>query len=188
MIARAVAVLGEPASGKTSITEALLPRLGLGLPWKSGLLEGLEFPARRLHVLGVYDGRPFGGPDRLSMAVQKDARLWLRDQRPKPPNYGLNLISRPDPRELPWMAYFEGDRLGGRGFLEGVLSSGAELRIAVLRCAEEVLEERHRARGDSQPGPWLRGRRDQDRRSGRLSQRPSSRRVAHQRDVERPGP
>lgn len=144
---RVVAVAGEPAAGKTSIVRAALARLDRPLPPVSAIgLVRLHFYGPDLVVVGDYSPAAglFAGTDRLSMAVEPQARGLLAHMRGREWAAATVLI--------------EGDRLTGLGFLEAVRALAA-LRVVVVTAPPEVLAERHRRRGDSQTATFLRGRR-----------------------------
>lgn len=133
-----IGIVGEPATGKTTLVRAVLKRLGNEYtPFKYRLVYGRQYPSG-LFVLGIYrDGEMFGGTDRLSMAVQPDAIRFLK----KVPDHATVL--------------FEGDRLTRAGFLR---AAGEGLLLFVLEASPSEKEKRHRQRADSQKPTFHRSR------------------------------
>ena len=132
-----VGLVGEPATGKTTLMRAVLKRLGDYTDFKYRLVYGRQYPSG-LFVLGIYrDGEMFGGTDRLSMAVQPDAIRFLK----KVPAHSVVL--------------FEGDRLTRAGFLR---AAGDDLFLFVLEASDHEKERRHRERADTQAVTFHRSR------------------------------
>ncbi len=135
---RLIGIVGEPATGKTTLVRAVLKRMGKEYTdFKFRLVYGRQFPSG-LFVLGIFrDGEVFGGTDRLSMAVQPDAVRFLR----KVPDQATVL--------------FEGDRLTRAGFLR---AAGDGLFLFVLEASASEKEKRHRDRADTQKPTFHRSR------------------------------
>jgi len=134
-----IGVIGEPATGKTTLMRRVLSRLGDNYtPFKYGkLLYGRQYP-RDLFVLGIYPkGETFGGTDRLSMAVQPVAIRFLRKIPPKA------------------IVLFEGDRLTRAGFLE---AAGDKLQLFLIEATTAEKMRRHKARHDTQSNQFHRSR------------------------------
>jgi len=134
-----IGVIGEPATGKTTLMRAVLERLGPEYtPFKFGkLLYGRQYP-RDLYVLGIYrKGEPFAGTDRLSMAVQPVAIRFIRHVGPKA------------------IVLFEGDRLTRQGFLEVAANN---LHLFMLETSYGEKMRRHDARADTQPEQFHKSR------------------------------
>lgn len=141
---RVIALVGEPASGKSSIARQVLYRVGHGVPFKTKKIFGTVHNEKKLIVFGEYrDGEKFGGTDRFSMAAQPEAEHYL----------GVLAFQNPD-----WTVFFEGDRLGNVSFLR-ICKSIGELRLFVLDAPDSELERRHKVRGDTQKEAFLKGRR-----------------------------
>ena len=94
---RVVAMIGEPASGKTTLMERFIGSMGDGRKFKYKKLRGIDFSSSKIIVLGEYFTGTFAGTDRLSMAVQPDVESFIRKAKRKYPEYTI---------------VFEGDRLG----------------------------------------------------------------------------
>lgn len=136
-----VCLVGEPASGKTTIFKNLISKFNLDKNFSYGLLRGHIAYNSGIAVLGIYDQGTFQGTDRLSMAVMPDAIRFLESKFCK---------------ELKTV-FFEGDRLGSLKFLEAV-SKVYSLVVYQTVVAEHVIEARHKFRGDTQTETWLKGR------------------------------
>lgn len=139
---------GEPATGKTYLTRALVGQVQDFHLAKFGLLRLMHSPEHKFYLLGIYDfakRHPFDGTDRLSMAVIKDAKTFLR------------WLAAHDPEGV---VFCEGDRLFCREYLRACeAAAGPEnLHIYVLVCSEETRKTRHGERKDGQNQAWLRGR------------------------------
>ena len=133
-----IGVVGEPATGKTTLVRAVLQRLGDDYThFKYRLVYGRQYP-NGLFVLGIYpEGETFGGTDRLSMAVQPDAIRFLK----KVPDHAIVL--------------FEGDRLTRGGFLR---AAGDGLCLFVLEASRDEKGRRHQERADTQAATFHRSR------------------------------
>ena len=137
-----MALIGEPATGKTSLAFALLNTLTLdqACPFKRGLLRGTFYKKESLFVFGLYEaGQVFAGTDRLSMGVQRDAEAFLEETARCYPSSKV---------------FFEGDRLGTTKFLRQCPA----LELLVLTVSAEEKARRHAARGDHQTRVFLKGR------------------------------
>jgi ABC-type dipeptide/oligopeptide/nickel transport system ATPase component len=137
---RIAALIGEPASGKSTLAREILRVLGpptMDIPSKlvKGTIHGPTY------VIGLYPPEEtFGGTDRLSMAVQPQAQEFI---------YGL--------RSTGSRVFFEGDRLGNISFLNFIRECG-RLRVFVLQASETTKTYRHLLRGDTQKEKFLKGR------------------------------
>ena len=137
---KTIALIGEPATGKTTIAREVLRRLGPGVGFKSGLLRGTVHG--NVHVFGIYGAGTFDGTDKLSMAVQPHAVEFI------------NRIKS----EANAVVFFEGDRLGNIKFLSECDRAG-ELSCFFLSATINNLVKRHNSRGDTQTPTFLSGRR-----------------------------
>jgi len=135
-----IGIIGEPATGKTTLMCSILKRLGDDyMKFRYGLLRGRAY-ARERYVLGIYrTGERFAGTDRLSMAVYSDAIKFIK--------------SRPASA----IVAFEGDRLTRHNFLASVIYD--DLVLFHIVCSDEERDRRHVARGDTHPRSFTRSRR-----------------------------
>lgn len=143
MLKKIVVLLGEPASGKTTLTKKLLSTFDW--PHKfchrsHGTLRYMLNKERGLVVFGNYSlSGMFDGTDALSATVINQAEEYIGG------NFGHLTM------------FFEGDRLANQRFLNSC-KAVAPTDIFFLRASPTTLAERHRARGDSQKASWLKGR------------------------------
>lgn len=137
---KVVGLIGEPASGKSTVMRAVLSGLdSTYTSFKYRLVVGRQYP-RNLYVLGIYDDRNvFGGTDRLSMAVQPDA---------------IRFLSKVPPCST---VLFEGDRLTRAGFLQAAAAAG-NLKLFLLEASPDEKKRRHKDRNDTQPPQFQRSR------------------------------
>ena len=136
---RILALIGEPATGKSSIARNLIRELSLGEPLSYGLLRGTQHHKQKIIVFGLYpENEIFGGTDRLSMAVQPDAEKFLRYIHD-------------------WNIFFEGDRLGNIKFLS-FCKMVCETKIISLKCSSQTKLHRHLKRNDTQSDRFLKSR------------------------------
>jgi hypothetical protein len=154
---RLVALGGEPASGKSTIAKILIERIigrdinAASCGFQYGTLKGLGYVeygpkgvAYRVYILGKYEpGEMFPGTDRLSMGVQPNAEAFLK-----------HVVAGTDS-----ICFFEGDRLFNTSFLRKAVEMGIQVIPIVVRAPAEVIESRHRSRGDNQQASFLKGRR-----------------------------
>lgn len=140
-----VALGGEPATGKTTLTRRLFRDIDDLAPIKYGLLRMQVSNAKKLYILGIYNFKlamPFEGTDKLAMSVVVDARKFLKWANLHRNNYTV---------------FFEGDRLFTQDFIDTCKQKG-ETKVYVLKCDPDVLEKRHAERNDEQDSSWLKGR------------------------------
>lgn len=147
---RIIAIGGEPATGKSTLVKALIRSLEIPKAFHLGTCQGLAFETSRVIILGQYpEEHPFGGTDRLSMAVQPHAQQ-LVNTLVKAPAYDCYAL------------LFEGDRLFNRSFLTFckslVLSEVPSCLFYVLDADKGTKTLRHLSRGDKQAESWLRSR------------------------------
>lgn len=137
-----MAIGGVPASGKSTLVAEFLKTVGPGRSFKFGTLRGTQHG--NLYVLGIYGQMMFPGTDRLSMAVQPCFEMFLTQVFRGAHNGRL---------------LFEGDRLFNASSIRTMKKLPmAELQLVVLDADTEILERRHRERGDSQHPRFLRSR------------------------------
>ena len=122
-----ICLIGEPASGKTTLMKSLMSEMG------TMELITKPFCHHRLGkfiVLGKYDKGVFQGTDKLSMAVQPLAVDLVRNNPEK-------------------VILLEGDRLGNLSFFKEV-KKYHELHIICIKVDENTKEIRHVTRADKQ--------------------------------------
>lgn len=148
MSLKIIGIGGEPATGKTTLMRELIRRICKGRKQLKKKLKTCKFtvyPESQVIVLGVYDNKPFGGTDRLSMAVQPDAK-----------NLILNLIDNPEYDN--YTILFEGDRLFNLSFINWLKSQNILTFLYILKVGDSILNNRHLERKDKQSSSWLIGR------------------------------
>ncbi len=131
-------IAGLPVTGKTTLLRKI--RLMLGSPSfeKAGLLHYENY--KNHVVLGSYkDDEEFSGSDQLSMAVNKDAIQFLKDN------------------DKPILV--EGDRLFNSKFLDAAITLGYEIKVilCVVNNTTEILN-RYKKRGKMQSMTFIKGR------------------------------
>lgn len=134
---------GEPATGKSTLARKLLALLGPGEPFAFGLAQGTHHGG--VFVLGHYGPGPYPGTDRLSMAVQPVAQVFVRQAAEG---------ALPQVRSV----FFEGDRLFNVSFLAYCAAYMPESRFYVLESSEKDKARRRKARSDTKPQKFLEGR------------------------------
>lgn len=144
-----IGIGGEPATGKTSLMIDLVKKNTKGIKPQRKKLKSCKFTvydSAQLIVLGVYDDKQtFGGTDRLSMAVQPDVKLLI-----------TKLFE--DKYYQHFTILFEGDRLFNISFIDWLKSVTPNLILFILTTDNEILQQRHINRRDSQSPSWLNGR------------------------------
>jgi len=144
-----IGIGGEPATGKTTLMIDLVKKNTCGIKPQRKKLKSCKFTvydSAQLIVLGVYDDKQtFGGTDRLSMAVQPDAKLLI-----------TKLLK--DKYYQNFTILFEGDRLFNLSFIDWLKSITPNLILFVLTTENKTLQQRHINRRDSQSSSWLNGR------------------------------
>lgn len=144
---RVFAIGGEPATGKSSLMKAVIASLtGERKLFQFGLLRGYMYPDAKLFIFGVYDEKVFSGTDRLSMAVQRDAQIFIQNG---------------DQQYSEYLVLFEGDRLFNQKFLDFCRASlGADnVGAVVLAASDPEKERRHLDRKDTQTEQFKKSRR-----------------------------
>lgn len=140
----ALAIIGEPGIGKSTVTAALTA----DLPYE----EALQPFAHRVYSCGVWElGRRredgFGGTDALSMSVLPTVEQFIEGIRPK-------------------LLLFEGDRLANPRFFDCLRKLGYDLDVAVLYAGNGLAASRRKERGSSQNAAWVAGRATKVKRLG----------------------
>ena len=133
---KCVAIGGVPATGKTTLMKNIIDILQPKKQFKFGLLRG--YVKDNISILGVYKhGDIFGGTDKLSMAVQKDYKMYVD--------------------KMMMDCIFEGDRLFTKNNLLE-LCTKYETKIIILENDKDTLKSRHLQRGDNQSEIFIKGR------------------------------
>lgn len=143
-----VALAGVPGAGKSTVMLEIIKRLGdfrEASPFALGLVRGYEFAKAKAMVFGIYDGAPFPGTDRLSMAVQPQAIDFLAHLHGSKEYRG-------------WRVFLEGDRLSTASFLDALSFKRIPFKFYVLEVTPEEQAERFKKRGSNQPATFLQGR------------------------------
>ena len=138
---KVIAIGGVPASGKTTLMNALRGKLEYKTNFKFGKLVG-ECYNNNVFLLGIYDEKLFSGTDRLSMAVQPDAVKFLKKLKSMPENYTV---------------IFEGDRLFNQSFIEEIKKI-ANYSLYMLVALPVNVDQRHIDRNDTQTETFKKSR------------------------------
>lgn len=152
---RVVQVLGEPATGKTTLMRSILAELGpadgevknnIGPDGRHfNYARGTRYPRSRAIVMGIYDGKRTDGTDRLGLNTQ-------------PPMIQLLTMLAQDSEYDEWTVLIEGDRFANLSFVRA-LRAICPAAYVMLTATQSVLNARHIGRGDTQTEVWLAGRR-----------------------------
>lgn len=133
-------IIGEPASGKSTLMRMLLNRdayIRLTPKW----IPHYVCAERSAVVLGDYDGanQMYPGTDRMSMAVQPRA---------------LSFIAASTHRKF----IFEGDRLGNMSMIEQLVAAGYDVQVIRLLVTGDIRAARGRLQGRTQDAKFLKSR------------------------------
>ena len=131
-----ICLIGEPATGKTTLMKSLINELG---PFQFADKPFSHHYNNRIIVLGKYDKGLFQGTDKLSMAVQPLAIEFVRKHQDK-------------------VILLEGDRLGNLSFFKEVKQLH-QLHIVCLRTEHNTQEIRHITRNDTQTEQFKKAKR-----------------------------
>lgn len=143
-----IPVFGIPAAGKSTIFRRLLADFRSKEPPKSvsfGTARGYCFKQLKTIVLGIYDSDPFGGTDRLSMAVSPDVEKLIKKLQGDKAYDG-------------WTLTWEGDRLSSAALFEYAIKQGATLIPYCIVAKPEEIARRQRLRSNQQNSNWRKGR------------------------------
>jgi adenylate kinase family enzyme len=135
-------IIGEPASGKSTLTAALTKGAASSIAMKPFGHMYWEAPGGTVVELGVRRSE-FSGTDALSMSVQPKVLAQLDVEPPK-------------------LLMAEGDRLANMKFFSALKAMGYNLTVVNLTPPEVVLDtwrqRRNERLGKAQDDTWLRGR------------------------------
>lgn len=155
-----IQVLGEPASGKTTVMHAFIKALGerdgelrhnIGTNGQTlNYVRGGQYGAAQVIVMGIYDGSITDGTDRFGLNTQPAMLRFLE------------LLAQ-DSKYDGWTVVLEGDRFANISFIEASRLICPTTHL-VLVVEPSVLEHRHTVRGDKQNPVWLRGRATKNRK------------------------
>jgi uridine kinase len=134
-----IAIGGEPGAGKTSLMKKIIEKYKM-LPAYEAFKLVPYLNKNNYYVLGKYEqNEVFAGTDRMSMAVQPEAKKFLSSL----PENSIIL--------------FEGDRLFNSSFLEMCVEL-YDTKIIYLKTSKNVRQERYEERKSNQNETWLQGR------------------------------
>lgn len=137
---RAIAIGGEPATGKTTLVNKIRSKMKLKKASYKKILNFEISDDNKFIILGKYMGNKFDGTDRLSMAVQPIAKEFMRENKDR-------IVT----------VLFEGDRLFNQSFLI-FLFTICPVACVVLSSSESMKHKRHKDRDDTQTDKFLKGR------------------------------
>lgn len=138
-----VGLIGEPASGKSTVFRKLLAGFGAGEIKKEGLVAYTEYPDDKVIVAGIYDEQVFSGTDRLSKGCGPKYREWLT-------------AKCADDAYSNWVFYWEGERFSNSKFFDFFRDECDDVTIYYLTADEETLNERNANRSNQNPS-WRKG-------------------------------
>ena len=139
-----IGLIGEPASGKSTVIKNFIANLGEGTIVKDGLVVYTEYSDAKVIVAGKYEeGVTFCGTDTLSKGCGPKYRDWLR-------KVSEDLL-RDD-----WTFVWEGERFSNNPFMEMFGELGATTYY--LEADEKTLDERNADRSNQNP-TWRKGMR-----------------------------
>lgn len=131
-----VSIIGEPASGKTTLMKEIIAKTENWQHLKYKKLRMMMNKKRKVFIFGIYGSEGiFQGTDLLSMAVQPDAIEFVRKYSSKYPD-----------------AVFltEGDRLNNQKFYNAIKDLKIKHKIFCLSVDPEIKRLRHIQRNDTQ--------------------------------------
>ena len=138
-----VGLIGEPASGKSTVFRNFIAGLGKGTVHKEGLVVYTLHPEDKIIVAGIYDEAVFSGTDRLSKGCGPKYREWLT-------------AKVADDAYSNWVFYWEGERFSNSKFFDFFRDGCEDVTIYYLQADEETLNERNANRSNQNPS-WRKG-------------------------------
>lgn len=140
---KAVAILGEPAVGKSTLMRNIIKSFSGGKKMKYKKCKFTFFTHENFIILGDYfTDKPFEGTDLLAMDAINDTERLLLAMKAKHPR--LKVL-------------FEGDRLTNARFLN-MLNANYDLKMIRLTCDAHIKEMRHESRKDTQTPQFKKSR------------------------------
>lgn len=132
-------IIGEPATGKTTLMRQVLSR-GAWIFNKPKWVPHHRTPDGSV-IIGDYSDRTqlYAGTDRLSMSVQPHARKWIRESG------AMRFL-------------MEGDRLGNMKFILELMRDGHDVKVIRLMADSQTRMIRAAAQGRSQGERFLTSR------------------------------
>lgn len=140
---RIIGLIGEPASGKSTVFRKLIATLGEGTLQKENLIAYNVFPQEKIIIAGIYDELVFSGTDRLSKGCGPKYREWLRSK-----NVDVEFDD--------WSFYFEGERFSNSKFFDYFRDECSNVVIYYLNADVATLDERNAKRSNQNP-TWRKG-------------------------------
>jgi hypothetical protein len=141
-----IGLIGEPASGKSTVMKNLLAGLGRSEIVKEGLVVFETYPDDKVMIAGKYEeGVTFCGTDTLSKGCGPKYREWIAQKNS-------------DPEWDDWTFYFEGERFSNSKFFDFFYSECKDATVYYLEADENVLNERN-ANRSNQNESWRKGMR-----------------------------
>jgi dephospho-CoA kinase len=137
---KVIAIFGEPGSGKSTLMNELMARIGISREVKTDFKLVPYHQKENIYILGKYEvGEVFGGTDKMSMAVQPEA---------------IKFLASLDDNSV---VLFEGDRLCTSSFLDHC-NDKYNLTMVYLSTSKSIRTERFKERNSNQDETWLKGR------------------------------
>ena len=138
-----VGLIGEPASGKSTVFRKLIAGLGGYSIQKQGLVTYTLYHDDKVIIAGIYDEQVFSGTDRLSKGCGPVYREWIAQK---------NENSDWDD----WTFYWEGERFSNSKFFDFFRDECSDVTIYYLMADEATLNERNANRSNQNPS-WRKG-------------------------------
>jgi ABC-type dipeptide/oligopeptide/nickel transport system ATPase component len=141
-----IGLIGEPASGKSTVMRNFISTLGEGLVVKEGLVVYTLYKDEKVIFAGKYEpGVTFCGTDTLSKGCGPKYREWIQTMNTNPLYDDFTF-------------YFEGERFSNSKFFDFFFKDCPNVKIFYLEADDSVLEERNKNRSN-QNDSWRKGMR-----------------------------